>query len=309
MKNKPRKILIIKTGFSEFLDRGVSTTVSLGDVLNCTSILHLYRNDHVTWLTSYAARQLLDDNPYVKQILVFGPVTLRRLLKSQFDILINLEKDIGICTILEQIRARKRFGFYFDADKHDISTCHPATRYLLSGQENHKHINRTFADLLYETVGEKWSGEDLILFRQRHPKVKYDIGFNYSVGSKWPTKAWPIAKWKKLEQALKNKYIISWQRGHKNIETYIDWIDSCRMIISSDSLGQVVGQALGKQVIALYGPTNSRRMQGMNNLTTVCSQLKCPHLPCYLPICKNDKFCMDYIDPQQIARLCEETLK
>ena len=54
-----RKVLIIKTGFSEFLDRGISTTVSLGDVLICTSLLHLYKQDEVTWVTDWMARRLL----------------------------------------------------------------------------------------------------------------------------------------------------------------------------------------------------------------------------------------------------------
>ena len=72
----PRKVLIIKTGFSEFLDRGISTTVSLGDVLICTSLLHLYKKDEVTWVTDWQARQLLKDNPFIKNLLIFGTKTL-----------------------------------------------------------------------------------------------------------------------------------------------------------------------------------------------------------------------------------------
>ena len=74
-----KKILIVKTGFSEFLDRGISTTVSLGDVLICTSILHLYKNDHVTWVTDWQARQLLQGNPYIKQLLIFGSQALESI--------------------------------------------------------------------------------------------------------------------------------------------------------------------------------------------------------------------------------------
>ena len=73
---KPRKVLIIKTGFSEFLDRGISTTVSLGDVLICTSLLHLYKKDEVTWVTDWQARQLLQKNPYIHQLLIFGTKAL-----------------------------------------------------------------------------------------------------------------------------------------------------------------------------------------------------------------------------------------
>ena len=74
-----RKILIIKTGFSEFLDRGISTTVSLGDVLICTSLLHLYKRDEVTWVTDWQARQLLANNPYIHHLLIYGSKTLENL--------------------------------------------------------------------------------------------------------------------------------------------------------------------------------------------------------------------------------------
>lgn len=306
---KPRKILIIKTGFSEFLDRGVSTTVSLGDVLNCTSILHLYKEDHVTWVTAWAAQKLLESNPYIDKLLIFGPEAFAKLAAQSYDILINLEKDIGICTFLNQLKAKKRYGFYFNERKHDIDTYKLHTKYLLLGQEHHRDINKTFAEILFEAVDSKWKGEDLILARQSKSQKRYDIGFNYSVGTKWPTKGWPLHHWKALEGILGERFSISWQKGHKDLIKYINWIDSCRMIVTSDSLGQVLGHALGKKVVGLYGPTNPKRMEGVHNIKTICSSLACPHMPCYLPICKHDTFCMDHIEPQKVAALCVENLK
>ena len=305
---KSKRVLIIKTGFSEFLDRGISTTVSLGDVLTCTTILHLYKNDEVTWVTAWAARQLLKDNPYITELLIFGPQAFEKIAGKSYDILINLEKDIGICTFLRRVRAKKRYGFYFNERIHDIATHNNATRYLLSGQENHKNIDKTFLEILFETVGEKWQGQGYVLSRRKKSREKYDIGFNYSVGSKWPTKAWPLARWEELEKLLQNKYSLSWQQGHKNLFKYIEWIDRCRVIVTSDSLGQAIAAALGKKVIVLYGPTNFRRMQGIHNLTVIPSELACPMMPCYLPICKFDRFCMDYILPEKVALKCEELL-
>ncbi len=305
---KSRKVLIIKTGFSEFLDREISTTVSLGDVLTCTALLHLYKKDEVTWVTAWAARQLLRDNPHIAELLIFGPQALQKIAVNSYDILINLEKDIGICTFLRQVRAQKRYGFYFNEHVHDIATHNRATRYLLAGQENHKDIDKTFLEILFETVGEKWQGEGYVLTRRKQVPEKYDIGFNYAVGSKWPTKAWPGDKWEQLEKILQDKYTISWQQGHKNLLKYIEWIDRCRVIVTADSLGQAIAAALGKKVIVLYGPTNFRRMQGIDNLTVIPSDLACPFMPCYLPICKFDQFCMDHITPEKVALKCEELL-
>ncbi len=305
---KPRNVLIIKTGFSEFLDREISTTVSLGDVLICTALLHLYKEDEVTWVTAWRARRLLENNPYINELLVFGPQAFRKMMETSYDLLINLEKDIGLCTFLRQVKAKKRYGFYFNDNLHDISTHNRATRYLLAGQENHKEIDKSALEILFETVGEKWRGQIPLLTRKKRSPQKYDIGLNYSVGSKWPTKAWPMEKWQALEDILKDRYALSWQKGHKNIFQYMDWIDSCGVIVTSDSLGQALGWALGKQVVALFGPTNARRMQGIQNVTVIASDLRCPHMPCYLPVCKFERFCMDAIAPEKVAAACEEIL-
>jgi heptosyltransferase-2 len=307
--SRPRKILIIKTGFSEFLDRGISTTVSLGDILACTAILHLYKNDHVIWVTSWAARQLLENNPHIRMLLIYGPRAMASLRKGSFDILVNLEKDIGICAFAHELRARKRYGFYFDCRTHDIATHNRATRYLLSGQENHRDIHKNAFEILYETVEQKWSGEGAILNRPERSRLKYHIGFNYSVGTKWPTKAWPMEKWEELERLLAPRYTVSWQRGHRNLNKYLDWLDSCQVAVTSDSLGQIAAAALGKKVITLYGPTNYRRMEGIKDVAVVPSGLECPHMPCYLPICKHNRFCMDEIAPEKVAQLCEGFLK
>ena len=307
--SEPRKVLIIKTGFSEFLDRGISTTVSLGDVLICTSLLHLYKEDEVTWITDWQARQLLKNNPYVSQLLIFGPSAFKSISQQSFDILINLEKDIGICTFLNQVTAKKKYGFYFSEKSHCIMPHRRSTQYLLAGQENHRDIQKNALEILYETVGEQWDGQGLILQPPKRKKIKYDVGFNHAVGSKWPTKAWAADHWKALENILSERHTISWQQGHKDLTKYIEWVASCRLIVTSDSLGQAVGQALGKKVITLYGPTNYLRMQGVPNVEVVPSTLKCPHMPCYLPVCKFDKFCMDYISPERVANICQEYLQ
>lgn len=308
MSKPSRRILIIKTGYSEFLDRGISTTVSLGDVLICTSLLHIYKHDHVTWVTSNQSKDLLQNNPYIDELVIFGSHAFAQLEAQEFDILINLEKDIGISTALSRLKVKKCYGFYYSDKTHNIETRKRSTRYLLAGQENQRGINQNALEILYETVGKKWRGQGLVLKNKKRTKIKFDFGFNYSVGSKWPTKAWPMDHWKVLEKILKSTYSVSWQKGHTHLGTYVQWINSCRIIVTSDSLGQAIGSALGKKVITLYGPTNHQRMQNVPGVEVVPSTLKCPHGPCYLPFCKYDKFCMDYISPEKVANLCVQAM-
>lgn len=118
-----------------------------------------------------------------------------------------------------------------------------------------------------------------------------------------------MTNWKKLNSVLQKKYKTTWQKGHTNIFKYIDWIDSCQVIVTSDSLGQAIGHALGKQVVTLYGPTNYRRMQGVKNITVIPSSLKCPYMPCFLPVCQNDEFCMEHIEVGRVVAVCERLFK
>ena len=55
------KVLIIKLGYSETMDAGISKVTSLGDVLRSTVILHRFKDDQVTWLVDEAAAQKLPE--------------------------------------------------------------------------------------------------------------------------------------------------------------------------------------------------------------------------------------------------------
>lgn len=306
---KHKKILIIKTGFSEFLDRGVSTVVSLGDVLFCTTLLHLYKDDEVTWVVSAAAKELLENNPCIKRLVVFGSKALGPIMRKHYDIFINLEKDIGICAFLQDVKAKKKYGFYFNDQSQDIAVYRSPTRLLLAGQENHHKMTGNTAQILCRAVEKSWTGRGPILRPRKRSKEIYDIGLNYAVGSKWPTKGWPMRNWKDLECRLKKDFKISWQQGHKNLHQYIRWIDSCRMIVTSDSLGQIIAQALGKPAVTLFGPTNHKRMAGVPGTHIVLSPSVCPCRPCFLPVCQYKKPCMEEILPKTVEQYCRRLYK
>jgi len=109
-----KKVLIIKTGFSEILDKDHSMIVSLGDVLRTTVILHKYKNEKVTWVTAEKALPLLENNPYIERLLAYDFTTILQLESEEFDIIINLEKVPGICALADKIKAWKKYGFRFN---------------------------------------------------------------------------------------------------------------------------------------------------------------------------------------------------
>ena len=83
------KILIVKLGYSETLDAEISKNSSLGDVLRTTVLLHVFKNDHVTWLVDEHAFPLLEGNPYIKRLLPYDLTTVLHIEAEEFDIVIT----------------------------------------------------------------------------------------------------------------------------------------------------------------------------------------------------------------------------
>lgn len=306
---KSQKILIIKTGYSEILDSDAdSRKVSLGDVLRTTPLLHLYKQDEVTWVTDEYAFPLLEGNPYIDRILPLDFWTAAKLQDEEFDTLINLEKNIEICKFVKEIDAWRKYGFRFDSETGKAEAYDRAFEVLgvssdpLSKKEN----SRAIEELLFEMVGEKWNGERSILGYKPKTEEKYDVGLNTLVGQKWPTKSWPKENWDILEKKLMDEgYKVTRQdKQEKNVLTnlhnYIDWINLSNVIVTNDSLGLHVGLAVGKKVYGLFGPTPHKEVSfyGMGKAILPDRIPTC--LPCFKGICETGENCMGEITPEKV---------
>lgn len=261
------KILIIKLGLSETLDSEIGHVISLGDVLRTTPVLHalkeLYPNCNITWVADERARALLDYNPMIDRLLIWDSFVGFQLLAEKFDIVINLEKIAGLCALTNMINAWKKYGFRFD----ELSGLYQGfggaeyAMQLCSGEGAKKSNDKVWQQILVEMLGHQWSEQPYILGYKPKSKPIYDIGFNHQVGTKFPEKAWPQDRWRELEVLVtasgKN---VSWQQGLSNLYEYMEWIASCKVLISCDSLGLHVALAFGIPVIGLFGPTNAKEV-------------------------------------------------
>ncbi len=294
---KREKVLIIKVGYSETLDREISAQTSYGDVLRTTVLLHIFRDAHVTWLVDKKAVPILGNISEIDRLLVPDPLTILQLQAEHFDTVINLEKVPGLCALADSIKAWRRFGFRFD-NRLGCAEAYDGTHEVLylCNDIKTKRSNRKFAqEVLFEMVGKKWGGEEYIFAYRPSGDVKYDIGFNHTVGNKWPTKAWPMEKWKELEKRLAGRFSISWQQGLDNMEDYFEWINSCRMIVTNDSFGLHLGLAMKKKIVALFGSTNHSEvfMYGLGE--KVFPKTQCETIPCFEKSCFYKKHCMEDI--------------
>src|SRR3990167_9678821 len=100
------KVLIIKLGHSETLDPTISKECSLGDVVRTTVLLNYFKDgDKITWLADEKAAPLLEGNPRLHRLLHWSLETCLQLQAEMFDIVINLEKNPGICAFSDMLKA------------------------------------------------------------------------------------------------------------------------------------------------------------------------------------------------------------
>jgi heptosyltransferase II len=133
-----------------------------------------------------------------------------------------------------------------------------------------KFLNITFQQQLSILLGKKWINEEYILSSDGLDIATFNFGFNWKAGSKWPGKQLPQEFWESLELELGNKFTTSWQQGFENLSEYINWIQSCETLITLDSLGLHIALSLGKNVIAIFGPTNDKNVKMYERGRKIC---------------------------------------
>jgi heptosyltransferase-2 len=308
-----RKILIIKTGYSETADKEIGRVSSFGDVLRTTILLHKFKDDHVTWVTDEKAEPLLRNNSYIKRILIWDVATVFQLKYEQYDIIINLEKVPGICALVSHMDSKQKYGFYFDRLNGEAVAYYGSENICkITKEHSNKQIHgKKWQELLFEMIGEKYNGEEYIL---RKPESIYDyekiqIGLNFRVGSKWPSKAWPKRHWNSLKIILMDKkYYWSDQPAETDLENYIKWINRCSIIVTNDSLGLHIALALGKKVIVFCGPTNTDEIDMYGRGVIMTAKQSCLFQPCLKSYCDIGNDCMENILPEDVLRKIEEMI-
>lgn len=301
------KVLIIKLGYSETIDAGISKVTSLGDVLRTTVILYPFASDHVTWLVDEQAYPLLEGNPYINRILPYDLSSALQLQRERFDTVINLEKVPGICALADSISAWRRYGFRFD-EQHGTAEAYDGCEKVVSLCRNDdlkRNHTVSWQESLLQIVEAKWEGQEYILGYKPQTTETIDVGLNWAVGSKWPNKGWPAEQWEELKTLLVRRYSFSTQQGMDELHEYMDWINSCRLLVTNDSLGLHIAIALRKKVVVMYGPTNPNETYFYGRGEVLYPQIDYDCIPCLSPVCQKERRCMEFIAPERVMESIE----
>lgn len=295
------KILILKLGYSETLDNKIDLSPSFGDIFRTTPILIALHNKYlraeITWITDQKAIPLLKGIPLISRLLTWDSFLSSQLLSEKFDILINLEKTAAVCILADAIQAKKRYGFHFEPNFGIYSESEDVYQ-MVTNPQFKQNNQKSWQQMLIELIGCKWA-EQPYQIRDTTETPKFDVGFNYLVGPKWPNKAWSIKNWKTLEHLLNNQGLtVSWQQGNNDIDIYVSWIESCKTLITNDSLGLHIALALKRYVVALFGPTSDREIYFYDHGTSLNAETNCR--PCYQSFCQHGESCIDQIKPEMV---------
>jgi heptosyltransferase-2 len=233
------------------------------------------------------------------------------LQAEEFDAVVNLEKVPGICALADSIKAWRKYGFRFHSATGTAEAYDRAFEVLaVSSSPNAKKENkRTVQELLFEMVGAHWQEEGYILGYQSQTREEWDVGLNSQVGQKWPTKMWPHEYWKQLEKLLGERGLrVSRQDNQpkevlSDLYKYMDWIHSCRTIVSNDSLGMHLGIAMQKKVFGLFGPTPDKEVYFYGRGKAILPEKLPDCAPCFKNQCARELLpcCMDLISPDGVA--------
>jgi heptosyltransferase-2 len=289
------KVLIIKTGESEcFVDSPLSH-ISLGDVLRTTVILSLFEGDKITWLTSPEASPLLTSHPHLHVM-----TDKNSLEPSSFDRVILLEKTAPwISWVKGAFDKNKIYGF--------VSEC---GHFRQGGPLLHSPLRlkdfKIWQKGLFLLLGKTWAGEEYVYHPRRKVPERFDVGLNWKCGPRWPNKQWPQKNWEALAKELSSSHTLSWQQGFDDIDAYVDWIQSCSTLITTDSLGLHLALALKKKVVAFFGPTAAEQIPLYGKGLALSPSLSLfPCAPCFAPRCSREMTCMEHLSVNNALRAFE----
>jgi heptosyltransferase I len=151
-------------------------------------------------------------------------------------------------------------------------------------------------------------------------------------GARWSTKRWPAENFAAVVRALAQKFpdarfavlgapedkpageIVSRaepQRclnlcGQTSLPEMVEWLRRCRLLITNDTGPMHAAAALGKPLVALFGPTEPRRTGPYGQLENVL-RLDLPCSPCFKSYCTWEKpeECLKAISPALVLeRAC-----
>ncbi len=265
MTNPPR-ILVVRLG-------------SMGDVIAAlpavASLKHSIPHSKITWVIDPKWSLLLDGNPYVDSVVHLDRRNFvglrnawRELRSARYDFAVDFQGLVKSALVATLARPERIFGFnaeyaresaasWFYSTKVPIRSYHAVERNLdLAAAAGASNILRTFPLPPGERQGKLPDGDFVLA----------------SPLAGWGAKQWPLEYYAKLAERLQRDcgmplvldapHALNVQGAQPHVSTLAGLIYATRRataVVGLDSGPLHLAAALGKQGVAIYGPTDPAR--------------------------------------------------
>ncbi|HEY5043870.1 MAG TPA: lipopolysaccharide heptosyltransferase II [Verrucomicrobiae bacterium] len=274
--------------------------------------------------------------------------SLRWLRAQNFDLVIDLQCLLrsgafawlarGKFLIgLDEAREGAR-GFYDVAVPRKSFHTHAVDWYLAVLPELGVPVHQNFQWLperpqIAADVKRKWPAEKSVFHSQS--SILDPRWIILQPGARWENKCWPVENFAVLVRRLAEKFsgarfailgsgadkplgeiisIAEPQRtlnlcGATSLPEMIEWVRLCDLMVTNDTGPMHVAAALGKPLLALFGPTEPRRTGPYGQLENVL-RLELPCSPCLKSFCtwKNPNECLNAISPATVFERVQKQL-
>jgi heptosyltransferase II len=313
---------------------------ALGAVLRSTSLLiplkRKFPSSHITWVTKKPAQSLLENNPYIDQVLTIDTEDLLRLSTFDFDFGFCIDKSQVASGIMKQINVDAVFGFTTDSRSAAIVPATPAADQLwqLGLDNNKKFFENQLPEtqLVTEALELEYKRDPYLYFMtevelSRVSKLRRIwgspiIGLNTGCSSVISAKKLTVERHRELIAKLKpfGKIVLLGggpedDERNRKIAEGLDVIQTpclsglrdgmisaaaCDIIVTGDSLGMHMGIALQKWIVAWFGPTCEQEIDLYGRGVKLKTPAACS--PCWSRTCSKDPMCYDLVAPEDLKR-------
>jgi lipopolysaccharide heptosyltransferase II len=270
--------------------------------------------------------------------------SIRRLRAQNFDLVIDLQclaRSGAFAWLargkfligLDEVREGAR-GFYDIAVPRKSFHTHAVDWYLSVLPPLSVPVHKNFQWLperpeIAANVKRKWPEADS-KFKIQNSKL-----ILLQPGARWSNKRWPVEYFSQLVSTLAKKnpaarFAILGSAedrplgeiifraeparclnlcGEISLPEMIEWIRLCDLMVTNDTGPMHVAAALGKPLVALFGPTEPRRTGPYGQLENVL-RIELPCSPCLKSFCtwKNPNECLDAISPATVFARVQKLL-
>ncbi|MCG3195908.1 MAG: hypothetical protein GHCLOJNM_00377 [bacterium] len=323
------RILLIKLG----APGDVLRTTSL-----LPGIKRLWPDSELTWLTRRSAAPLLENLPQIDRVLLLEEEGALQILGERFDICMNLDNDPIASALATQERAVRHLGYVLDDLGRIVAANPEATAWLeMASFDRVKRENRdTYQAHMRRIVGLEAENPDPIQIRLtdkeregareqlRHLGLAghRPFAFNTGSGSRWPTKRWPPERFIELGFLLaphspcrilllggpdeeETNRMLALERpdlfvspGAMPLRDFLALVETCSLLVTSDTLALHVGLGTAVPTVGLFGPTSAAEIEGVTPLLKITSPKACVHF--YARECAESPCCMETITPADV---------